>query len=67
MTLQTGSFSCLYLFYFFFKKESRDSVRFCYQKRMLKDGEKHTHAFREKLLLADFGGFWPLFGRRERL
>ena len=34
--------------------------------RMLKDGAKRmmvkAHAFQEKLLLADFGGFWSLFG-----
>ena len=47
------------------KEIRRDFIRFCYQKRMLR--EKYMHAFREKLLLADFGGFWPLFGSRERL
>ena len=51
----------------FHQKKRRDSVRVCYQKRTLKDGERHTHAFWEKLLLADFGGFWLLFGGRERL
>ena len=62
--LRTGLFLIHEIPYAHTKETSR------FRTRTPKMGKAHmakVRAFRENLLLADFEGFWPLFGSRERL